>query len=123
MPINYANMRKTAQRLLRDNGVHNKGGLVEIGRPVTTPGAGEYDPPTTTTTYTEVNAVVTGVSQKYFDGSNIVMSDRQVMFQSPTAFNPAAGDKMRIDGDVVAVLSIMPVLAAGDPVVERVIVR
>lgn len=115
----YTRLTPTAKRLL----AKFKTGVVEIGRPVTTPGAGTYDPPTAVTVYTEVNAVVTGVSQKYVDGTNIVMSDRQVLFQAPIAFNPAAGDKMRIDGDVVAVLTVMPVLAAGVPVVERVMAR
>lgn len=112
-------MTPTAKRLL----AKFKKGVVEIGRTVTTPGAGTYDPPTTSTEYTEVDAVVTGVSQKYVDGTNIVMSDRQVIFQAPASFDPQAGDKLRIDGDVVAVLSLMPVMAAGDPVIERVIVR
>lgn len=100
-----------------------KTGTVEIGRPVTTPGANPWDPPTTSTTWTEINAVVTGVSQKYVDGSNVVMSDREVITQSPASFGPEAGDQLRIDGDVVAVLSVMPILAAGVPVAVRFIVR
>lgn len=100
-----------------------KTGTVEIGRPVTTPGAQPWDPPTITTEWTDINAVVTGVSQKYVDGSNIVMSDRMVNCQTPVAFNEVAGDLMRIDGKVVAILSMPNALAAGVPVLNKFIVR
>lgn len=100
-----------------------KTGTVEIGRPVTTQGTDPWDAPTTSTTWTEIDAVVTGVSQKYVDESNIVMSDREVITQSPASFDPEAGDQLRIDGSVVAVLSVMPILAAGVPVAVRFIVR
>lgn len=100
-----------------------KTGTVEIGRPVTTPGANPWDPPTTSTTWTEIDAVVTGVSQKYVDGSNVVMSDRMVTTQIPAAFDETAGDQLRIDDNVVAVLMVMPILAAGDAVATRMVVR
>ncbi len=100
-----------------------KTGTVEIGRPVTTPGAEPWEPPTTTTQWTEIDAVVAGVSQKYVDGSNVVMSDREVITQSPASFDQEAGDQLRIDGGVVSVLSVMPILASGTPVAVRFIVR
>lgn len=100
-----------------------KTGTVEIGRPITTAGANPWDAPTTATSWTEIDAVVTGVSQKYVDGSSVVMSDRIVITQSPASFDPEAGDRLRVDGSVVAVLSVMPILAAGDAVAVRFIVR
>lgn len=119
MPL-YDRLRNgTAPRLLSKY----KTGTVEIGRPVTTPGAEPWDPPTTSVFWSKVYAVVTGVSQKYVDGETVVMSDRMVIFQSPASFDTEAGDQMRIDGDVVSVLMIMPVLAAGEPVVSKVVVR
>ena len=120
MPSLYNSLRSnTVPRLLAKFNT----GVVEIGRPVTTVGVGTYDPPTTTTTWTRVDAVVTGVSQRYIDGVNVVGNERMVIFQSPTAFDPAAGDKLRIDGKVAAIVRLFPVLAAGDPVMEKVMVR
>lgn len=119
MPSLYDRLRPTASRLL----TKFKTGIVEIGRPVSTPGANPWDAPTISTEWTEIDAVVTGVSQKYVDGESIVMSDRMVITQSPAVFDPTAGDILRIDGDVVAVLSVMPILAAGDPVATRMVVR
>ncbi len=115
----YGNLTNTAASLLAKYGQ----GVVEIGRPVTTEGANEYDPPTTTPDYKPVNAVVKGVSQKYVDGVNIVSSDREVLTQSPVDFDAAAGDKIRIDGKVVAVLMIEPIPAAGSAVATRFVVR
>jgi len=116
----YTNLRSnTVPRLLAKFNT----GVVEIGRPVTSPGAGEYDPPTTSNGWTLVDAVVTGVSQKYIDGETVVGNERQVMFKSPTAFDPAPGDKFRIDGKVVAIVRLMPVLAAGDAVMTVALVR
>lgn len=115
----YNRLTTTSTRLL----AKYKQGVVEIGRPVTTPGAEPYDPPTTSTSWTEVDAVVKGVSQKYVDGSTIVMSDLEVLTQTPATFDRAAGDLMRIDGDVVAVLMVEPIPAAGSAVATRMIVR
>jgi hypothetical protein len=99
-----------------------KTGTVEIGRPVKTDGAEIWDAPTITTTWTEIDAVATGVSQEYIDNTTIVSSDRMVLTQTPD-FNEQAGDQLRIDGDVVAVLRIMPILSAGNPVAVKMIVR
>ncbi len=120
MPSPYNRLRTgTVPRLLSKY----KTGTVEIGRPVTVAGANPWDPPTTTTTWTEIDAVVTGVSQKYVDGQNIVMFDRMVNCQAPVNFDEAAGDLLRIDGKVVAILSMPNVLAAGDVVLNKFIVR
>lgn len=120
MPSLYDRLRSgTVPKLLGKY----KTGTVEIGRPVNTPGANSYDPPTITTNWTDVDAVVTGVAQKYVDGSNIVMSDRMVRFQSPTSFDIEAGDKLRVDGKVVAILMHKPILGAGDAVLDIVVIR
>jgi hypothetical protein len=113
----YPNLTRTSSRLL----AKFKQGTVEIGRPVSTPGANSWDAPTVTTQWQEVNASVKGVSAKYVDGVNIVISDREVLTQTPTTFGP--GDQLRIDGDVVAVLSVQDIPAAGAAVVTRFIVR
>jgi hypothetical protein len=63
--------------------------------------------------------VVKGVSQKYVDGVSILASDREVLFQGDVD----AGDKVRIDGKVVAVLRVDKIPGAGQAVVTRVFVR
>lgn len=97
-------------------------GVVEIGRPVSVPGIEPWDPPTITTEWTRIDAVATGVSQKYVDGSNIVHSDKEIITQT-LGFDDEAGDQVRIDGKVVAILSVMPILAAGEEIAMRLIVR
>lgn len=114
----YDRLRTTASGLLSKY----KTGTVEIGRPVKTDGANSWDAPTVSVEWVEINAVVTGVSQEYVDGTNIVMSDRMVITQTPD-FDEQAGDQLRIDGDIVAVLRIIPILAAGEPVVVKIVVR
>jgi hypothetical protein len=115
----YTNLTNTSARLLAKYGQ----GVVDIGRPVTVEPANPWGAPTTTTDWTPINAAVSGVSQKYVDGVNIVVSDREVLTQVAVSFDAAAGDKIRIDGHVVAVLAVHDVPAAGDPVVTRFIVR
>lgn len=100
-----------------------KTGTVEIGRPVNVPGANSWDPPTVTTAWIEIDAIVTGVSQKFVDGTEIVMSDREVLTQTPATFDEVAGDQLRVDGGVVSVISVMPILAAGVPVAVRFVIR
>jgi len=115
----YTNLTATTSRLLAKYGQ----GTVEIGSPATVAGDDPWDAPTTTTEWTTINAAVSGVSQKYVDGVNIVVSDREVLTQVSVSFDAAAGDKIRIDGHVVAVLAVHDVPAAGNPVVTRFIVR
>jgi hypothetical protein len=115
----YPNLTRTSARLLGKF----KQGVVEIGRPVSVPGANVWDAPTVTTHWQEVNASVKGVSAKFVDGVNIVISDREVLTQTPVDFDAEAGDQMRIDGQVVAVLSVQGIPAAGAAVVTRFIVR
>jgi hypothetical protein len=111
----YKNLTATAARLLDKYSQ----GTVEIGTPATVAGANPWDAPTVTTAWTEVNAVVRGVSQQYVDNVNIVATDKQVMFQGEID----AGDKVRIDGQVVAVLRVDYIPGAGQAVATRVFVR
>lgn len=115
----YSNLNSTAARLL----AKYQQGIVEIGRPVSVPGANEWSTPTITTTWTPINAVVSGVSQKYVDGVNIVITDKQVLTQIPVAFDETAGDQVRIDGKVVAVLAVVDLPGAGEVVATRLLVR
>lgn len=115
MPSLYDRLTTTSAGLL----AKFKQGTVEIGTTTTTAGADEWDPPTQSTTWVEVDAIVSGVSSKYVDGVKILASDLQVLAQATVS----AGQLVRIDGEVVTVLAIKPVPAAGDPVVTRLIVK
>jgi hypothetical protein len=114
----YTDLRNVASGLLREFSQ----GVVEIGKPVTVPGANEWTPPTTTIQWTRVNAVARGVSQKYVDGVSIVATDLQLTVDMG-AYDPAAGDRIRIDGKQVSVLRFDRIPAAGEVVAWRVFVR
>jgi hypothetical protein len=116
MPL-YDRMRGTAGRLLEK---YNQG-VVEIGVSTTVAGANEWDPPTVTTTWTRIDAVVSGVSQKYVDGTTVLASDRQVLCQG--VVDMENNDMIRIDGDVVSVVRIINYKGAGEPVASVFIVR
>jgi hypothetical protein len=111
----YDRLRGTAGKLLSKY----KQGTVEIGTETKTQGATEYDPPTVTTEWQEIDAVVSGVSVQYVDNVNIVSSDREVMFQGTIG----AGQKVRIDGQIVTVLRLIKIPAAGEPVATIAVVR
>lgn len=118
MSIFYSDLRNVASGLLQE---FNQG-VVEIGKPVTNPGSNEWDPPVTDIEWTRVNAVARGVSQKYVDGVSIVATDLQLTVDMG-AYDPAAGDRIRIDGKHVSVLRFDRIPAAGGVVAWRVIVR
>lgn len=113
----YDRMRDTAARLLEKY----KQGTVEIGVATVTEGTNEWDAPSVETQWEEIDAVVSGVSQKYVDGTNVLASYRQVLCQG--TINLDNNDMIRIDGDVVSVVRIMDIPAAGEPVATRFIVR
>lgn len=111
----YTNLNTTAGRLLSKF----KQGTVETGVTTSTPGANEWDAPTASTAWIEVDAVVRGVSQQYVDNVNIVATDKQVLFQGEID----AGSLVRIDGQVVSVLRVDYIPGAGEAVATRVFVR
>jgi hypothetical protein len=114
----YSDLRNVASGLLREFAQ----GTVDIGKPVTTAGANEWAPPVTTIAWTPVNAVARGVSQKYVDGASILATDLQLTVDFG-AYDPAAGDRIRIDGKQVSVLRFDRIPAAGTVVAWRVFVR
>jgi hypothetical protein len=97
-------------------------GEVELVTTATAPGPEPWDPPTTVTTYTPVNATVRGVGAEMVDGVNIVASD--LIVQIAAIENPPeVGDTIRIDGQSMAVLATMPIPAAGEPTAIKIIAR
>ena len=111
----YNRLRDTTTRLMSTYGQ----GTVEIGTTETVDGAEEWLPPTVTTTWEEIDAVVSGVSKEYVDQVNVISSDRQVLTQATIS----PGQLIRIDGAVVTVLRVVSIPAAGDPVATRYIIR
>lgn len=111
----YNSLTATTTRLL----AKFKQGTVEIGTTTTTDGAEEWLAPTQETTWEEIDATVSGVSKEYVDGEKIIASDRQILTQETIS----PGQLVRIDGSVVAVLRVINIPAAGEPVAVRYIVR
>lgn len=114
----YTDLRNVASGLLQE---FNQG-VVEIGKPVTVEGEFEWSPPVTILRWTRVNAVARGVSQKYIDGVSIVATDLQLTVDMG-AYEPTAGDRIRIDGKQVSVLRFDRIPAAGVAVAWRVVCR
>ncbi|WP_394198006.1 hypothetical protein [Litoreibacter albidus] len=108
----YDRIEASHRRLLAQYGQGN----VEIGRTTTTPGATEFDPPTTSTVFEPLRAVVQGVGLEYADGSSVRSSDLTVQCGVPS-IAPDLGNKLRIDGGpFLSVTQVDPVPAAGNPV-------
>jgi hypothetical protein len=96
-----------------------KQGTVEVGTTTSTLGAEEWDAPTVSTAWEEIDATVSGVSAQYVDQVNVLSSDRMILTQAE--IDP--GQLLRIDGDRVTVLRRIPIPAAGEPVAVKYLVR
>lgn len=109
----YDDMRQVATDLLTefDQGdSDNASGAVTIIRPGTaTPAANPWDEPTpgTPSTWT-LHGTKRGVSSKYVDGSTVLASDEQVMFEAYDDA-PRPGDVVKFNGVPLTVVKIMPV--------------
>lgn len=114
----YDRIRARHERLMGDYG-H---GSVVLVKTTTTPGAEPYDPPVIVETEETLDAIVSGVSEEFVDGSSIVATDLSVQCGVPTDM-PNAGDIVKVDGNARAVLAVHPLPGAGDPVAVRMIVR
>lgn len=114
----YGDLKATADGLL----ARFKQGTVEIGRTVSTPGAQPWDAPTLTTDYSEINAVVRGVSSGMVGGVEVLATDLQLT-ASIGDYEPRPGDKIRIDGANVTMIRMDKIPAAGITVAWRFIVR
>lgn len=116
--MDYERLTRLHNRLAAKHGQ----GAVEISVTTTTPGLNPWDPPTTTTVDTPVDAVVQGVGAEYVDGSSIVASDLVVQIAAVDD-PPEVGQSIKVDGKSMSVLAVMPIPGAGDPVAIRLIVR
>ena len=118
LSFNYGRLASTSTRLLGvDN--FNQGDIVSV-EVTTTAGTGKFDPPSEGTTATKIHGVSKGVSSKYVDGVNILMTDLEVTLE-PTVID--VGSRLTMDGKAVTVLRVMQVPPTGVTVVTRVLVR
>lgn len=108
-----------APRLLERFG---NGGVKTIIR-VLTDNVDPLLPPTSTTTETDVNAVVRGVSANILTADpNLVATDLQVIVAA-ISYIPDVGDHVKINGQTRAVVRVDAIPAAGDPAVYRFFMR
>jgi hypothetical protein len=118
MAINYQRMAATAKRLLTDN----EQGSVSIGRTVITPGVDPWDGPTASIVWTDIKAVVRGVSAQFVDGITVLATDLQVVAYIGD-YTPLPGDIMMIDNLNITVINQQKIPAAGIIAAWRFIVR
>ncbi|MBE9636545.1 hypothetical protein [Salipiger mangrovisoli] len=98
-------------------------GSVTLTKTETVPGPNPWDPPTTVETDETLDAIVSGVTEEFVNGSgSIVATDLSVQCGVPTDM-PNAGDQVKVDGVARAVLAVHPLPGAGDPVAVRIICR
>ena len=116
LSFNYGRLAGTAKRLLTN---FNQGDIVSV-EVTTTAGTDKFDPPSEVTVTTKIHGVSKGVSSKYVDGVNILMTDLEVTLE-PTDID--VGSRLTMDGKAVTVLRVMQVPPTGVTVVTRVLVR
>lgn len=115
----YDEMQLIASGLLSEF----KQGSISVKR--LTPGSGPaYDPGPPTETLYSVDGVVSGVNRKYVDGTKILESDQQIIFNADAGIVPSMSDELVIDGRVYNnIVSVKQIPAAGTPVVFVIIFR
>jgi len=115
----YDEMQSIASGLLNEF----KQGSISFNRSV--PGSGPaYNPGDPTVTNYPVDGVVSGVNRRYVDGTQIVESDQQVIFNADAGFTPSMTDELIIDGRKYNnIVSVKQIPAAGTPVVFVTIFR
>lgn len=99
--MNYSRLTSRHADLLK----RHTNATVELGV-VTYTGGDEFNPPTQTTEWTPVDAVVSGVGSEWVDGSQVLASDLTVQLGDVSA--PAVGDVIRVDGKSMSVQEVKP---------------
>lgn len=82
----------------------------------------DWDPQQAAGAEHEVKAVVSGVAAKYVDNTHIYATDLQVTMPTFAAV-PTLEGSLSIDGFAYQIVQIIPVPAAGDVIVWKMIVR
>ena len=111
------NLQATAQRLLASYAT----GDVQSVTITVTPAANEWEMPTTTTERTPIDAFVTGIAEKYIDGTRIVATDRMAIVAADVVI--VNGDTVTVDGKPVEVVQVVPIPAAGVAAIKKLVIR
>lgn len=115
--FDYGKMQSTASRLL----ARFKQGVVVYTAPGTTTGP-DYAPVITPGTAYTLDATVSGVSEEYVDGSQIVATDKMVT-AAVFGERPVNAGTLTIDGKVLQILRVVAVPEAGTTIVWKIIAR
>ncbi|SLN10716.1 hypothetical protein [Pseudooctadecabacter jejudonensis] len=117
MAYSFEQLKDRAAHLL----THKRMGSVQLAKTVTTAGASPFDPPSTSTVYQDVPAVVVGVSADYVTANNQVKStDLSVTTLLPDVL-PNLGDTVRVNGQDLSVVQVKAI-PHGEPVALHMIV-
>lgn len=116
MAFDQARFKALADRLLKNNSM----GVVTIEKVVETPAANDWDQATISSTAVPVDAIVFGVSEKLVKG-DVVATDLVVTMSVPAEYE--VGAILSIDGKPVTTVKVIPIPAAGEPVMLKIIVR
>ena len=113
----YSQMQGVASQLL---GQFKQGVIVynqpgEVTGPEWNPTVGEDIPHT-------LDATANGVSQEYVDGTSVLMTDKEVT-AAVFGVTPTTSGTLSIDSQVMQIIRVWQVPAAGTPVAWKMIVR
>lgn len=116
----YDDMRNVANERLTEF----KQGVVQYIGVTTTAGSTPDEPASSNEdTPVTINATVRSVSTKFVDGTHIIQSDSMITMPNTGDTTPKMSGYFKIDGVRFKIIEIMPVPAAGSPIIWKVIVR
>lgn len=113
----YSDLQSVAGGILKD---FNQGNISYIK---IVKGVGDIDEPLTVETPFNVNGVVHGVKFKYVQNGLAISTDMQATIAVDSRFVPAASDFLDVDGVRYKITKAIPKPAAGDVVVNVLILR
>lgn len=116
----FAEMRAMADEL---NTEFANGAIALVREAPGTPDPEQLWEPVTGTIQTEaLFGRMTGVPQRWVDGTAILSSDEVFEGKVPV-MQPMAGDRLTVDGRTMTVVAVRPEFSAGEPVLLRLVVR
>lgn len=108
--FDYSGMQSESSKLLSD---FKQGEIILIKSGLQTPAVNEWDIPTENApTEYILNAVASGVSEKYVNGDTIKATDLQIT-ASVFEVIPSVGDIVKVDDKPMTILQVLPIPAAG----------
>jgi len=83
-----------------------------------------WDPVETPADPVPVSGVVSGVSERYVDGSTVVATDLQCLLEVlPGGIEPTTAGTLEVDGSTYQIVRVDAIPSAGEPVAWRVFIR